>query len=108
VRVLDKEINKLLRAAAQSNAIILITSDHGNIEVMLNARTGEIETQHDASPVPFYIIASELQGRRFPNSQSLATETIGILSDVAPTILELMQIPKPGDMTGQSLLRHIL
>ncbi|MEO1784595.1 2,3-bisphosphoglycerate-independent phosphoglycerate mutase [Thermodesulfobium sp. 4217-1] len=72
---------------------ILITADHGNCEEMLDKDTGEPMTSHTANPVPFIIVG---------NKKSLRDD--GILADVAPTILDLMKIPKPEEMTGKSIL----
>ncbi len=71
----------------------MITADHGNCEEMLDKDTGEPMTSHTANPVPFIIVG---------NNQSLRDN--GILADVAPTILDLMKIPKPEEMTGKSIL----
>ncbi len=108
VRVIDEEIGRLLHVAINPQTLLIITSDHGNVEEMLNPTTGLPESQHDANPVPFYLIAPEFRGRKFMNWKSLGTETLGSLADVAPTILEIIGIPKPKDMTGRSLLDSLL
>lgn len=107
VRVLDREIGRVIAAAKGTPTILLITSDHGNIEQMISPVTGYFETQHDPSPVPFYLVAEEFKGCKFINWRALAGETAGILADIAPTILELMKIPQPKEMTGRSLLRSL-
>jgi 2,3-bisphosphoglycerate-independent phosphoglycerate mutase len=108
VRVIDREISRLLRVAATPDNIIFITADHGNLEELINPMTGLPESQHDPSPVPVYLIADEYKGRKFANSDDIAVETLGSLADVAPTMLELMGIEKPLDMTGKSLLEGLL
>jgi 2,3-bisphosphoglycerate-independent phosphoglycerate mutase len=108
VRVVDRELGRVVAAAEATDALLLITSDHGNVEELIDPMTGRVETQHDASPVPLYFVGKEFKGRKFSNSSNVREETIGILSDVAPTILELMQIPKPAEMGGESLLRNLL
>jgi 2,3-bisphosphoglycerate-independent phosphoglycerate mutase len=107
VRIVDRELERAIKAAEATDAIVLITSDHGNVEELLNPMTGAPESQHDPSPVPLHLIASEYKGRKFSNWPNIKNETTGILSDVAPTILEIMGIPKPDDMTGSSLLREL-
>ena len=104
VRVVDREIARVVAAAAEADAILLITGDHGHVEEMINPMTGLPQSQHVASPVPLYIVASELKGRRFVNYDSMNVETLGSLADVAPTMLELAGIPAPPEMTGHSLL----
>jgi len=75
---------------------------------MINERTGEAESQHDPNPVPFYLIAPQYRGRKFINSERLSTETLGSLADVAPTILALLNLQKPDDMVGSSLLNGLI
>ncbi len=108
VKTINGEIERILKAAEAMKPIIIITSDHGNIEEMINPVTALPESQHDASPVPFYLIAPEFKGRKFMNQNNLALETLGSLADVAPTILELVQIEKPEEMTGRSLMDSLL
>ena len=74
---------------------MIITSDHGNAEEMINSKTGEMMTEHTTNPVPFILASKENKNMRF---------TKGRLADVAPTILELMGISKPKEMTGKSLI----
>jgi len=107
VRVIDAELARLVKALPESSTLI-ITSDHGNIEQVLNPTTGLMESQHDPSPVPFYLVSTQFRGKKFANASSLATETMGSLADVAPTILELFGIPQPEEMTGRSLLEGIV
>ncbi|MCX6702319.1 MAG: 2,3-bisphosphoglycerate-independent phosphoglycerate mutase [Candidatus Wolfebacteria bacterium] len=106
VKITDEQIGRVLKAAVSRNAFLIITSDHGNAERVFDPQTGKIETKHDASPVPIYLVAEEFKKTK-TESDIIASEksTIGILADIAPTILELMELPKPQEMTGQSLLR---
>ncbi|HEX4104391.1 MAG TPA: 2,3-bisphosphoglycerate-independent phosphoglycerate mutase [Candidatus Paceibacterota bacterium] len=108
VRVIDRELTRVLRVATNPDTILLITADHGNIEELINPATGLPESQHDPSPVPVYLVAEPYKGRKFVNADSVAIETLGSLADVAPTMLELMGIEKPVDMTGKSLLEGIV
>jgi len=108
VRIIDEQIDKLIKATLECNAILIITSDHGNIEKLFNPLTGLPETQHDPSPVPVYLVAKEfMRSRTEAEIRRSEKENTGILADVAPTILELMAISKPKEMTGQSLLRFL-
>jgi 2,3-bisphosphoglycerate-independent phosphoglycerate mutase len=108
IKVLDTQIARVVKAADNPDTLLFITSDHGNIEVMIDETTGKPESSHDASPVPFYFVAQQYRGRKFVNSERLTLETLGSLADVAPTILSLMGIPKPQDMTGTSLLDGLI
>src|SRR3989344_1724550 len=108
VETIDKELGRILKVAINPETVLVITSDHGNIEEMINPTTGVSESQHDPNPVPFYLIAPEFEGKKFANWKNLSSETMGSIADVAPTILELMEIRKPPEMTGRSLLEGIL
>ena len=109
VKVLDEQIDKLAKAALSRNAILIITADHGNIERMVDPLTGETETKHDLSPVPIYLIANEFEKPKTEEEIKISEKTsIGVLADIAPTILELMKIPQPKEMTGQSLLKFLV
>ena len=108
VRVIDNEMRRLTDAALAGNTTLIITSDHGNIEEVMDSRTGEPETEHNGNPVPLYLVGNDFRGKRFPNADRLLEEPLGILSDVAPTILALMNIPKPQEMAGGNLLRKML
>ncbi|MEK7195607.1 MAG: 2,3-bisphosphoglycerate-independent phosphoglycerate mutase [Patescibacteria group bacterium] len=107
VRTIGREIDRVLKVAIKPQTTIIITSDHGNAEEMISPTTGLPESQHDPNPVPFYLISPEFRGRKFLNWKNYATETMGSLADVAPTILEIMGIEKPKEMTGRSLLEGL-
>jgi 2,3-bisphosphoglycerate-independent phosphoglycerate mutase len=108
VKVIDAEIGRVIQVALNTDAIVMITSDHGNMEELINPATGRMETQHDPSPVPFYLMSKEFKGRKFVNWRTVANEPIGIISDVAPTVLKIMGIEKPEDMNGRDLLRDLI
>jgi 2,3-bisphosphoglycerate-independent phosphoglycerate mutase len=109
VRVIDREIGRVAKTiAADPDTILIITSDHGHIEEMISSVTGLPQSQHVANPVPLYLVAGDYKGRKFVNYDSLEMETLGSLADVAPTILELMGIPQPNEMTGRSMLDKLI
>ncbi|OHB21531.1 MAG: phosphoglycerate mutase (2,3-diphosphoglycerate-independent) [Parcubacteria group bacterium RIFCSPLOWO2_01_FULL_48_18] len=109
IRVIDDEMGKILTVIKESNAILVISADHGNIEQMMNPFTGEPETKHNPNPVPVYVIANEYEKAvGMKEADHSEREIIGILSDVAPTILDLMGLQKPEEMTGQDLLKVLL
>ena len=83
---------------------MLITADHGNAESMIYKNTGAPETKHNDNPVPFHLIAREFQRQRTTEELTKSlSQASGLLADVAPTILELLEIPAPAEMTGTSL-----
>ncbi|UEN99057.1 alkaline phosphatase family protein [Acidiferrobacter thiooxydans] len=95
VETLDRESHRVIEAALARGFRILLTADHGNCEEMIDPLTGEPHTRHTAYPVPFL-----LAGARVPLCASG-----GDLADVAPTVLELLGIDQPPEMSGRSLLR---
>ncbi len=108
VKIVDREIGRLVKEVLEGNHLLVVTSDHGNAESVINLQTGEPETSHDPNPVPIYLVAREFEKPfSIPDTTPKKLPVIGILSDVAPTLLELMKIPKPEEMTGQSLLSQL-
>lgn len=100
VKTVDVCLGKIVSEALSLGYTLLITADHGNAEQKINQESGEISTEHTSNPVPFIAVDSKYQGKY----SKLQT---GILADVAPTILALLDIPKPEDMTGRNLLSEI-
>lgn len=105
LEAIDAALGQLQQKVLEKNGILIITADHGNAELLVYKSSGEAETKHESNPVFFYLIASEYQTtkttERFGQE---STEINGILADIAPTILALIGLPKPDEMTGQSLL----
>ncbi|MEK7194930.1 MAG: 2,3-bisphosphoglycerate-independent phosphoglycerate mutase [Patescibacteria group bacterium] len=101
----DIALGRILNTAFQRGASVIITADHGNAEGMLYRSSGEAETKHNTNPVPLYLVMPELERSRTDEEIAGAmSDAHGILSDVAPTILELMGLEVPLEMTGTSLL----
>ena len=76
----------------ERNGVMVVTADHGNVEQMLDSDLSELHTAHTVNPVPLVVLGVEKM------------EVLnGTLSDVAPTILDLMGLPIPGAMTGKTL-----
>lgn len=106
IKIIDQEIGRLLKTVlAQPSTIMIITSDHGNIERMLDPLTGLVETKHDPNPVPIYLIGQEFEKMKSEaETQKAEAQNLGTLADVAPTILDLLGLPQPKEMTGNNLL----
>lgn len=106
---IDKCLGKIVTLALSKDGAVLVTADHGNAEELQNIKTSEIDKEHSTNPVPFIIIGNEWEGKNIGlpdtvgNDLSLV-QASGILADVAPTILKIMDIKKPDDMTGISLI----
>ena len=107
VEVVDESLGKLITAILNADGVMVITADHGNIELKRNMITGEKLTEHSLNPVPCIIIGNDYK-LSAPRDEATLTkikrEASGILTDVAPTIIELLELKKPAEMTGKSLL----
>ncbi|MBI2056477.1 MAG: 2,3-bisphosphoglycerate-independent phosphoglycerate mutase [Candidatus Sungbacteria bacterium] len=92
-------------------SVLLITGDHGNIELKRSVMTGEKITEHSLNPVPFYLVGSAFKRQTPRSPEKIAekkAEIGGILTDIAPTIIDLLELKKPHEMTGDSLLKNLL
>ncbi len=109
VSIIDSEIQKLIDYGINSYTFV-ITSDHGNVERMKNPLTGEPEYKHDGNFVPLHLVSKDWkkqQSLTLQEIQSHEKSAIGILADISPTILDIFNIQKPIQMTGQSLLKTL-
>ncbi len=107
---IDHFLKELMRATLSVGGAMIITADHGNLEQMMNLKTGEIDKEHTTSPVPFLLIASEFEFTKPKVRDYLFLSSripVGVISDVAPTILELFGLEKPKEMNGVSLLSQL-
>jgi 2,3-bisphosphoglycerate-independent phosphoglycerate mutase len=95
VETVDRCLGRIAEAVARVNGCLLITADHGNVELMRDAKTGEPHTAHTLNPVPVILVNGPA------GVTSLAN---GRLADIAPTLLALMGLKPPGAMTGHSLI----
>lgn len=96
VETIDAALGRLRAAIEKTGGVMLVTADHGNIEMMEDPATKEPFTAHTTLDVPVIVV----------NGPARATLENGRLADVAPTMLDLMGIPAPAAMTGHSLLRR--
>ena len=106
VEAVDGCLGKIIPEILKIGGHIFITADHGNAEEIVNPRTDEIDTEHSSFPVPFWYLNPENQKQKNESQiVSARSNAGGILSDVAPTILAVMNIPVPPEMTGQNLMK---
>lgn len=111
VKAVDACIKKLSEECLAQDICLLITADHGNIEELLDIRSGGIDKEHSTNPIPLMLVAKQFQRRNVKDGgiQALAgVVPVGVISDVAPTLLELLGMEKPAEMTGISLLSQLL
>jgi len=110
VKFVDKMLKKIVTATLQVDGVVIVTGDHGNVEQMIDSRTGQVNKDHSTNPVPFLLIANDLA---FANPKEGGYESLaaqvpgGVISDIGPTVLELLGIPKPSEMTSVSLLQFL-
>ncbi|MBY6084246.1 2,3-bisphosphoglycerate-independent phosphoglycerate mutase [Ruegeria arenilitoris] len=90
----DQGLSRVVAALEKAGGAMIVTADHGNCETMIDPETGGPHTAHTLNPVPVALVGG-------PEGATLRE---GRLSDLAPTVLDLMGLPKPPEMTGQSLL----
>lgn len=101
----DHALARLVEAAQQANAHLLITADHGNAEQMTSVHTGITNVDHSNNPVPFILVSPENLGLTGQDRSVMdGSLPAGMLADVAPTVLDLLGLDKPEAMTGYSLL----
>lgn len=100
VECVDECIGEIANFVLAYEGSLIITSDHGNAEEMINLRSGAIDTEHTSNPVPFIVVSNQFLGRH----QVLQE---GILADVAPTVLSLLGLNIPHSMTGRNLLKEM-
>jgi 2,3-bisphosphoglycerate-independent phosphoglycerate mutase len=98
VEAVDTGVGRVVEATLAMGGGLLITADHGNAEQLIDYETGKPFTAHTTYPVPLYLIVPELAQVRLRND--------GMLADVTPTILDILQISQPKGMTGQTLILH--
>src|SRR3989338_6607675 len=103
---LDKALHELTELVLAKGGVLLITADHGNCETMFNMQTGAIDKEHSVNPVPLIFFGKKFEGRRLDATDIAGNDLSilnpqGILADVAPTILKIMGLEKPIEMTGR-------
>lgn len=94
--VVDGCVAKIAQKAKEKGIVMLLTADHGNAEEMYDEKTHGPHTAHTTNEVPFFIINGD---------KNIELKSDGALCDVAPTVLQLLGIEKPAEMTGQSLIK---
>ncbi|MBI4350319.1 MAG: 2,3-bisphosphoglycerate-independent phosphoglycerate mutase [Elusimicrobia bacterium] len=96
VEIVDESVGMLVDAALKHDYTVMVTSDHGNAEEMWDYKINMPKTSHTTNPVEFIYIAGD--------ADKVKLRPHGILSDIAPTVLEVMGLEQPEDMTSESLL----
>lgn len=95
VERVDQCVGAAVEAVKKADGVLFICADHGNAEQMINYETGEPHTAHTTNPVPFIL---------FNYDDGIKLREGGCLADIAPTLLEILELPQPKEMTGKSLI----
>jgi 2,3-bisphosphoglycerate-independent phosphoglycerate mutase len=106
IETVDKCLSRVVPAILAKDGNVIITADHGNADIMINLINGEINKEHTVNPVPFIVISNDKKGKGRAEDLSLLSP-IGLLTDVTTTVLSLMGLEKPEEMTGTNLLEYI-
>jgi 2,3-bisphosphoglycerate-independent phosphoglycerate mutase len=107
--VIDECVGKIVDAVLEKDGCVLITADHGNAEEVKNLQTGGVDKEHSTNPVPLFVISRSREGKSgisgdVPNGDLSLLQPVGVLADVAPTMLKVMGVPQPVEMTGAPLI----
>lgn len=103
----DEFVEEFYNNLKETNYLLIITSDHGNLEKMINPQTGTKDTMHNLNPVPFYLLDEERKKERSKDELMFySKKVLGSLIDVAPTILDIFGLPQVKEFEGRSLLRY--
>ncbi len=95
VERVDALVGDAVEAVKEVGGVMFICADHGNAEQMINYETGQPHTAHTTNPVPFILVNA---------GEGISLREGGCLADIAPTLLEIMELPQPAEMTGKSLI----
>ncbi|MCG2694323.1 2,3-bisphosphoglycerate-independent phosphoglycerate mutase [Candidatus Parcubacteria bacterium] len=109
IEILDKCVGDIAEQALLYGGVVFITADHGNAEEIANLHTGRMDKEHTANPVPFIIVGEKFEGQSMGLPEGVGADLslvppVGILGDVAPTILHVLGIKQPIKMTGKPLI----
>jgi 2,3-bisphosphoglycerate-independent phosphoglycerate mutase len=97
VEIVDRELGRIYQAIRQRGGALLVSADHGNAEMLIDPESGGPHTAHTTNPVPFILVTDAPSG-------SISLRSGGSLRDISPTVLQLLRLDRPADMTGHSLV----
>jgi 2,3-bisphosphoglycerate-independent phosphoglycerate mutase len=105
IETVDRQVGRLLSGISQAGGTAILIADHGNAEKMFDEQ-GNPWTAHTTNPVPFILVEGE--GRKIPgHGTDVALRSDGNLADIAPTILQILGLPQPAEMTGRSMIQPV-
>lgn len=95
-QAVDTCVGRIHKKVTQKGGVLMVTADHGNAEQMIDPRTGNVHTAHTTNPVPFILVDGNYRSKRLRPGAAI--------EDIAPTLLDYLEIEKPAEMSGRSLL----
>ncbi|MFA7315144.1 MAG: 2,3-bisphosphoglycerate-independent phosphoglycerate mutase [Candidatus Magasanikbacteria bacterium] len=107
IEAVDRNLQQVVTGIVNKGGVAFIMADHGNAEELINPLTGEIDKEHNNYPVPFLVVGNAFDGQSNKDLKNIELpylSPVGILADVAPTILKTMGLDIPAEMTGTNLL----
>ena len=109
LEAVDEQLGKIADATLAKGGVMIITADHGNAEELKNLQTGKIDKAHSTNPVPCIIVGAQYEGLSGGQIEAVGGDLsllppVGTLSDIAPTVLKILELKKPKEMTGVSLV----
>ena len=99
VETVDTQLGRIYSAVRQRGGSLLVTADHGNAEMLIDPATGGPHTAHTTNPVPFLLVTDK--------GKSVGLRDGGSLRDISPTMLALLGVDRPGEMTGGDLVLRV-
>lgn len=105
----DASLGEVINHTLSHGGVAVVTADHGNAEELINLQTGEMDKEHSVNPVPCLIIGEDFKGEAGPGGDAPEGDLsllapVGVLADVAPTVLKLLGVEQPPEMTGAPLI----
>jgi len=105
----DKALGEVVDHTLAKGGVVIMTADHGNAEEVINLQTGVMDKEHSTNPVPLLVIGKEFMGTAGPAGEPPEGDLslmhpVGVLADVAPTVLKLLGVAQPPEMTGTPLI----
>ena len=109
IEALDKALGKIADHVLAKDGVLIMTADHGNAENKINLQTGAVDKEHTTNPVPFIVIGKQYEGQQGPGGDApegdlSLLKPVGMLADVAPTVLSIMGLEQPPEMIGTPLI----
>lgn len=108
VEITDDCVGQIVDTVLAKNGLVMITADHGNAETKINSQTGEVSKEHSTNPVPLIVVANDLpsalvERHHVPMRDLSGLIPVGVLADIAPTLLSLVGLPIPASMNGHNI-----